>query len=168
LNDKENINSANIKIGVFGSGSFNKNIYNQVAGALMVENSIVFVSDRFINEVFKNDRIIFIGNNLEKEEFLLYLSNMDINLHCSFSESWGQIATESIMFGIPCLVSSNTNIFSRDIELYNDLVVFESDSPTKIKDKILLNLNKFPKERYKFYLSELNTYSIEKRNNFIN
>ncbi|MBI1837980.1 MAG: glycosyltransferase [Flavobacteriia bacterium] len=157
-----------VKIGVFGLNSFNKNIYNQVAAALMIVDSLVYVTDLNIKKVFNNDRIIYIGTNLSKNEFLEFLKNMSINLHCSFSESWGQITTESLMLGIPCLVSSNTNIFKHDEILKNNLVVEVTDSPIRIKEKILYTLNNLETKRYISYVFKLNELSVKYRNEFIN
>ena len=93
-----------VHVGVFGGDTFNKNLHNQVAHALLNDRVIVHVAD---NDAFKylgqHERIIGHGKNLPREAFLQILGSMDLNLYCSFSESWGLVVAESEAMGVPCL-----------------------------------------------------------------
>ena len=91
-------------IGVFGGDTFNKNLHNQVAHALLMEQSIVHVADKSVFRYFGQDlRIVEHGKNLPREKFLQVLGSMDLNLYCSYSESWGLVVDESQAMGVPCL-----------------------------------------------------------------
>lgn len=124
-----------LKIGIFGSGNFNKNIHNQVCGALLIKDALIYVGHKDSFNYLGTSRIESIGNK-SKEEFLNVLADMDINLHLSFSESWGQIATESLAMGVPCLVSPATNILDADPWLREVLTVNKIDAPLAIAEAI--------------------------------
>ena len=61
---------------------------------------------------------------------------MDVNLHLSFSESWGQLAAESLALGVPCLVSATTNLLDDDAWLKEKLTVNRIDAPVIIAEKL--------------------------------
>lgn len=124
-----------IKIGVLGSNNFNKNTHNQVCGALLVPNSQVYVGDAANYSYLGSDRVIGVGRK-DWREFVQTLGAMDINLHISFSESWGQITTESLAMGVPCLVAPSTNVLDEDMWLREMLTVNKLDSPAAISASI--------------------------------
>lgn len=132
-----NLNQSAIHIGVFGSDSFNKNLHNQVAAALLVPNAQVHVLDdgpfQYLN---LSKRITGHGTQLNRETFLNLLGSMHINLYLSFSESWGLIATESEALGVPCIVSSGSSVSGHLIYKMG-----ETDRPELIKEKIMSVLN---------------------------
>lgn len=104
------LDKSKIHIGVFGADTFNKNLHNQVIHALTIENTVVHVLDKSIFAYLdKHDRITEHGRNLPREKFLGILSSMDLNLHMSYSESWGLIAHESEAFGITCINAEDIN-----------------------------------------------------------
>jgi hypothetical protein len=126
-----------IKIGIFGNSGFNKNLHNQIAGALAVENSEIHttIHTGFENCGFQN-RII-VHPLLNHTEFIGLLADMSINLHLSFSEGMGgQIFTESLSIGIPCLTSYNNEYLKFDTYLQNLLTVKQYDNPWEIKKAI--------------------------------
>lgn len=122
-------------IGVFGTENFNKNLHNQVAGAVTVANGRVFVAQPQLYTYLNVTNITGVLRN-NHHEFLRVLASMDINLHLSFSESWGQIAAESMALGVPCLVSPNTNLLDKEENLRHALTVYRVDSPLHITSKI--------------------------------
>jgi glycosyltransferase involved in cell wall biosynthesis len=129
--------SDKINIGIFGNSSFNKNIYNQIAGALAVENSIIHTSlDTKFSEMGFDDRII-VHPFMDHLTFIRLISQMDINLHLSFSEGMGgQVFTESLALGVPCLTSYNNEYLRHDVELLNLLTVEQYENPWQISQAI--------------------------------
>ncbi len=104
LENKIDLDPNLFHIGVFGGDTFNKNLHNQVAHALLMEQSIVHVADKSVFRYFGQDlRIVEHGKNLPREKFLQVLGSMDLNLYCSYSESWGLVVDESQAMGVPCL-----------------------------------------------------------------
>lgn len=95
---------------------------------MAVNNSIVHVLNKNDAQFWdENDRIV-VHDNLSRQDFLNILSNMDLNLYVSYSESWGQVITESISCGVPCLVSNNSGIFAFSDELREELEIVEYDN----------------------------------------
>ncbi len=137
-------NKGTIKIGIFGNTSFNKNLYNQIAGALAVDHSEIHTT---IHSGFEEngfgDRII-VHPFMDHSQFVSLLSQMTINLHLSFSEGMGgQIFTESLSQGIPCLTSYNNEYLKFDPYLLELLTVPQYENPWEIKNAIekVLELN---------------------------
>jgi hypothetical protein len=138
----ETSNSPKIKIGVFGNTSFNKNLYNQIAGALAVDGAEIHTT---IQTGFDNlgydDRIV-IHPFLDHLSFIKLMSEMTLNLHLSFSEGMGgQIFTESLSQGVPCLTSYNNEYLKFDKYLQDLLTVEQYDNPWEIKIAIEKVLN---------------------------
>ncbi|MBI34582.1 MAG: hypothetical protein CMP67_04375 [Flavobacteriales bacterium] len=145
-----------IHIGVFGNASFNKNRHTQVLAASLIENSQIHViSPNEFSYAVDNSRIIT-HNNLNKENFLKLLGSMDINLYVSYSESWGQVITESISMGVPCLASNNSGVFDSNETLKSALLVSDYDNPYEIAKKIKSVLRMNLKEEYEAFIESLN------------
>ena len=69
--------------------------------------------------------------------FIRLISQMDINLHLSFSEGMGgQVFTESLALGVPCLTSYNNEYLRHDEELLNLLTVEQYENPWQISQAI--------------------------------
>lgn len=121
------------QVGALGHPGFNKNLHNQVVAAILLENTVAHVTEAedfvYLN---RPDRIVGHGGTLPRDQFLSLLGSMDINLHLSFSESFGQVALESLALGVPCLVSPTTNVLDLDPGLRQLLTVTRIDSPTDI------------------------------------
>jgi glycosyltransferase involved in cell wall biosynthesis len=66
----------------------------------------------------------------------MILAHCDLALYLSFSESWGQVITECIAMGIPCLCSDNNGIFDNNEILSGFLVVSANDNPKLIAQQI--------------------------------
>ena len=127
-----------IHIGVFGNDSYNKNRHTQVAAAALIENSIVHVIGSNEFEYLIPPERIKVHKQLDRKQFLELLGSMNINLYCSYSESWGQIVLESFALKTPCLFSNNSGIQKIIGKKY---LVEEYDNPERIADKINLILN---------------------------
>lgn len=123
------------RIGVLGTENFNKNLHNQVSAAVTVPGCRVYVSQPQLYTYLNAPQIVGIPRS-NHSEFLRALASMDVNLHLSFSESWGQIAAESMALGVPCLVSPNTNLLDGDPVLREALTVERVDAPLVIAAKL--------------------------------
>ena len=146
-----------VNIGVMGANTFNKNLHNQVAAALLVKNAFVHVSK---GEGFEylDTQLLVEHPRLDRSAFIGLLSQMDVNMHLSFSESWGQVAAESMLTGVPCLVSPNTNLLDDDSFLKAELTVNRTDAPLEIAERInsvLAKRNEIS-VRSKEYIQKLN------------
>jgi hypothetical protein len=130
-------NKGTIRIGIFGNTSFNKNLFNQIAGALAVDHSEIHTTIHSgFNENGFSDRII-VHPFMDHSQFISLLSQMSINLHLSFSEGMGgQIFTESLSQGIPCLTSYNNEYLKFDPYLLELLTVPQYENPWEIKHAI--------------------------------
>ena len=129
--------SEKINVGIFGNTSFNKNLYNQIAGALAIENVIIHTSlTTKFSEFGFDDRIIEYPF-MDHLTFIQLISEMDINLHLSFSEGMGgQVFTESLAAGVPCLTSYNNEYLKHDNELLKLLTVEQYENPWQISKAI--------------------------------
>lgn len=126
-----------INIGIFGNTSFNKNLYNQIAAALALENVIIHTSLETKFPAFGFDDRIIIHPFLDHLTFIQLISQMDINLHLSFSEGMGgQVFTESLALGVPCLTSFNNEYLKHDLYLQKLLTVDQYENPSQISKAI--------------------------------
>ena len=160
-----------ISIGIFSHDLYRKNIHNQVAAALMTVNSRVFLRQNYGFDYLGNiDRIKTIGFNRSYEDYISLLMTMDLNLYVSFSECWGQVITESLAYGIPCLAANNSGIFDYDKELHDSLIVNEFDDSNEIHKKIeeiLIKLNYYS-TKGPAYVKKLNDIAQENLITFVN
>jgi glycosyltransferase involved in cell wall biosynthesis len=126
-----------INIGVFGNTSFNKNLYNQIAGALAIDNAIIHTSLLTKFPEFGYEDRIMVHPFMDHFSFIQLISQMDINLHLSFSEGMGgQVFTESLSAGVPCLTSYNNEYLKHDNELLKLLTVEQYENPWQISKAI--------------------------------
>lgn len=114
--------------------SYNKNRHTQVAAAALVKNSIVHVLETNEFDYGIPDNRIVAHSNLNRNDFLALLGSKDLNLYCSFSESWGQVVIESLALNVPCIYSNNSGI--SDIIESKKYVVSEYDNIVSISKKI--------------------------------
>lgn len=134
-NQSNKIIDSKIKIGVFGNNTFNKNTYNQIAAALLIPDAEVHttIDTKFPEFGFK----IKVHPFMNHEDFLNLLSQMDLNLHLSFSEGMGgQVFTESLSQGVPCLTSYNNEYLKFDKEILELFTVQQYENPWQIKNAI--------------------------------
>lgn len=156
---KLELDKSKIHIGIFGADTFNKNLHQQVVLALSHPDSIVHVQDAtMFNYLDKKERITGHGFNLDPVSFHKILGSMDINMHMSFSESWGQIVTESLALGVPCLTGFQSNIYDFDEELASSFYIKKPDDIlfyTRIMEIIRCQKGIF-NSRCQLYIQKLN------------
>lgn len=134
-----------IHIGVFGNNTYNKNRHTQVAAAAMVPNSIVhIIGENEFEYLLPQDRLIT-HNQLNRIEFLELLGSMNINLYCSYSESWGQVILESFALNTPCFFANNAGLSNVLGKEFDTFCVTAFDNPFEIS-KAVINYLKSPKE----------------------
>lgn len=122
-----------IHIGVFANNQLRKNVHNQMAAGLMIENAMIHTTDKSEYYYFNSDdRIIQHASRMAWEEFMFLLSQMDINLYNTYTETWGQIVVESLAMGVPCLTNNSSGVLDTNQQLKEKLVVAEHDNPSAI------------------------------------
>lgn len=160
-----------IHIGVFTHNLYRKNIDNQIAAGLLVKNSLVHTRNNYNYEYLINtDRLQYHPFFNNYEDFIALLKSMKINLYVSFSECWGQVITESLACGVPCLASDNSGIFDYDKDLHDLLIVKEFDNSYEIYNKIkdVLKNRELISSKGIEYIKLLNVLSTQKLFNFVN
>jgi glycosyltransferase involved in cell wall biosynthesis len=160
-----------IHIGVFANNQLRKNVHNQIAAALMIDNTLVHTTSKNEYVYFDaGDRIIEHPTYMPWDSFMFLLSQMDINLYNTYTETWGQIFIESLALGVPCLTNNSSGVLDFDDELREKLLVPEHDNPTAFAKKIEQALAE--KEQIislsARYISLLAKISREKLNDFLN
>lgn len=159
-----------IKIGILGNDQFRKNLHNQITAASLIENAEIHVTtEQDFSYLPDHVQLVRHKTGKEHQEFLDILGGVDINLHLSYSESWGMLTTESLSMGIPCIVSYHSDIFDYDEDLFSLLVVKDYDNNFAIKDRIkeVLNTDGLA-DRCMNYLNKLNEISKESLKAFLN
>lgn len=124
-------------IGALTHGDFRKNIYNQVAAALMVPDATVHMKEPYHASYLGNaERIAFHPHASQRKDFLSLVGSMTANLYVTYSECWGQLVTESLALGVPCLASDVSAVLDFDPEMKRRLVVTELDNDFAIYEKL--------------------------------
>lgn len=127
----------NTQIGVLVNNSFRKNLHVQMMAAMLMENSRIHVLNKNELTYFNSDERIVEHGMLPHNEFIILLGSMDINLHVTYSESFGgQVFTESLGLGVPCLTGYSNGFLDYDPELKSLLSVAEADDPVAISKRI--------------------------------
>ena len=159
-----------IRIGVLTHDQYRKNIHNQIAAALMFENSVVHIKKNYNYQYFKSDNRFAVEPFFESiEDFYESFAKMTINTYVSFSECWGQLITESLMLGVPCLAANNSGILDGNDFLRHKLVVNEFDDSNAIFKQMMVALE-YREEISKIgneYIIQLNKLADESLNRFI-
>jgi glycosyltransferase involved in cell wall biosynthesis len=159
-----------INIGVLVNNSFRKNLHCQVIAALMIENVMVHVLEkRELNYLPDQSRIIEHGM-MPHNEFMALVAAMDINLHITYSESFGgQVFTESLGYGVPCLTGYTNGFLDSDPELKLLLSVSETDDPLAISKRIreILPLRHNLSRRLVAHCKEMNKLADDCLNSFL-
>ena len=106
---------------------------------------------------------------MEHDTFFQLIGSMSINLHVTFSESWGQVLSESISQGVPCLSAYTSSFFDYDEDLKKKLVVNGFDDSWHIFQKIeeVLNNHDDTSKHCLQYAKELNILSKNRREAFL-
>jgi len=125
------------RIGVLTGNSFRKNTATQVLAALSLQDYKVAVSNELDVICFDNGHNTEVLGHLQHEQFLNELSRNIVNSHVTFSEaSAGQVFTESLALGVPCITSLTHGYLNDSEELQKALVVERFDDPWAIAQKL--------------------------------
>lgn len=127
--------SDRINIGCLVNTSFRKNIHNQAMAVLMVKKSVLHAFKTTELAYLPQDRIKYYSL-MNHADFIDLLSRMSVNMHVTFSESWGQVLSESISQGVPCLSAYTSSFFDYDEDLKQKLVVDGFDDSWHIYKKL--------------------------------
>jgi hypothetical protein len=157
-----------IHIGVLVSNFFRKNFHTQVMAALMIENSVIHViDDSELGYLDAANRIVAHGH-MQHTAFIQTLASMDITFHVTFSEaSGGQVCSESISQGVPCISAYTSSFFDYNDELKKMLIPegFDDPWPIYLKAKEALKHKDDLSKKclsYAVYLNQLADERIEK------
>lgn len=162
-------NDSEIRIGVLGNDQFRKNLHNQLVAASMLEKAQIHVTTNSPFSYLPQAKIIRHQTGQNHSDFTQLLGSMHVNLHLSYSESWGQLTTESLAMGVPCLTSYHSDVFDYNEDLKQKLVVADFDNSWAIKEKIesVLADSSLP-NLCKSYIQELNRLSDQSIEHFLN
>jgi glycosyltransferase involved in cell wall biosynthesis len=156
-------------IGVLGNNQFRKNLINQVVAAGLINQAEVHATSEDLKGVLPNHIPLHIHpSGIPHSDFIQILGSMDINLHISYSESWGQLTTESLAMGVPCLVANHSDIFDFDDRLKELFVVEDYDNAWAIRERIqsILEMGDLS-ETCRKYIETLNTHSAQSMHQFL-
>lgn len=160
-----------IRIGVSTHDQYRKNIHNQIAAALMVDKSTVHIKKNYNYKYFNSENRFVVEPFYESiDDFYKNFAKMTINTYVSFSECWGQLITESLVVGVPCLAANNSGIFDENDFLRDKLIVSEFDDSNSIYKQILTAMEyreEISKEGIS-YVKTLNKKSKESLNTLLN
>lgn len=157
--------------GVFTHNSFRKNLHNQVAAALMLEQATVHVHDDHDFEYLNSAGRLRAHPFTESyDDFLKVLGSMSLNFYVTFSECYGLVIAESLSLGVPCLASNSSGFFDYDEFLARSLVVEEYDNSEAIfrKAQEALANRKAIAARGNEYVKKLNAMARGKLHDFLN
>lgn len=124
-------------IGVLTNQSFRKNTPTQVIAALSLKEYYVSIFDSTEYDSFDIHQKLVKNPHLSHDKFLENLAKNIINSHVTFSEaSGGQVFTESLALGVPCLTSLTHGYLNDSEELHKALVVDRFDDAWAIAQKM--------------------------------
>lgn len=124
-------------IGVLTNQSFRKNTATQVIAALSLEEYYVSIFDSTEYDSFDVHQKLVKNPHLSHDTFLEKLGKNILNSHVTFSEaSGGQVFTESLALGVPCLTSLTHGYLNDSEELLKALVVDRFDDAWAIALKM--------------------------------
>jgi hypothetical protein len=125
------------QIGVLTGNDFRKNTYTQVLAAQVLRDytTVVLSNDEF--DFFLSRKNIVSYSNMKHSEFLALMAESYINSHVTYSEaSGGQVFTESLALGVPCLTSLTHGYLDDSEILKKALVVDRFDDAWAIAQKM--------------------------------
>jgi len=162
------INKKNLKIGIWGSNFWHRNITNQVIAATLVPHAEIHVNEISEHGFIDMSRVTVHGF-LPKKEYLKLMSEMDINLYVSITDCFPMTLVESMQFGIPAIASDTSDVYTLDKKLHDTLTVSTVDGPLGIKDKINDVVRRYDsiQDQIKLYLPKLKKKSEETIKEFL-
>lgn len=169
INENKKVLELPLRIGCLVNTSFRKNIHNQSLAASMVKDATVHVFKTKELDYIDNGQLVF-HDLMDHSQFLELLSSMTINLHVTFSESWGQVLSESISQGVPCISGYTSSFFDYDEELKQKLIVHGYDDSWCIYKKIeeVLNEHDYLSKKCIDYSILLNNLADDRIKKFLN
>jgi hypothetical protein len=124
-------------IGILTNSAFAKNTSTQVVAALSLKDYKVITSGQYDLDYLDPDNNLKALGHLKHADFLAQLGKNIINSHVTFTESaGGQVFTESLALGVPCLTSLTHGYLDDHAELREKLVVDRFDDPWAIAEKM--------------------------------
>lgn len=132
-----------VHIGIFGTGLPWKNMDTQMlAAALTVRNQpggVIHIQHAADPSLMKALGVRYhLHPHMPQDRFYYLLASMTVNLAVTFTETFGYLAVESFLLGVPCLFSPMTPAFhdvSRDSPLWSCRVE-RIDDPVYISGRI--------------------------------
>lgn len=132
----ENIQMQN-NIGVLTNPNFRKNTATQVIAALSLKKYSVSIFKTDEYDAFDLEQKLIKWEAMSHEKFLQNLASNLINSHVTFSEaSGGQVFTESLALGVPCLTSLTHGYLNDSQELTDALIVKRFDDAWAISEQM--------------------------------
>lgn len=133
-----NYNPDSERLGVLTSGGFRKNNITQIVAGLAINKYKIIVSQNPDIEYLDKHNKIHVLGHIPHVEFLKEMALNRINTHVTFSEaSGGQVFTESLALGVPCLTSETHGYLDFNKELKDALIVKGFDNSEEIKKKLI-------------------------------
>lgn len=165
LNEK-NIENDSIKIGLYASGmSWIKNMFNQIAGASLIENAVIdSVPLNFEGQVLASKIGVAMqgsSTGVKREELFKRIASNKINLYITFSECAPMLPIESMECSTLCLTGNNHHYF-KDTELEKYLVISREDDVIAIANKIKIALDNEEKI-FELYKEWKKNYDLESK-----
>jgi hypothetical protein len=135
----------NIKIGLYVSDGWVKNLYTQIAAASLVDGAkldMVPLMPQMTDYAGRLDvELTGLETTIPREELLKRMAGNDLNLYATFVEGAPLIPLESMELGVPCITGNNHHYFiNTPLEEY--LVVKQPDNVMDIYshiEKVLKN-----------------------------
>ena len=124
-------------IGVMLNDAIAKNSVTQIVAALSLKDyNVVATGEYDLDYLDPNQKLRALGH-LNHDDFLDNLGRNLINSHVTFTESaGGQVFTESLALGVPCLTSLTHGYLDDHAELKNKLVVDRFDDAHAIAEQM--------------------------------
>lgn len=129
-----------LHVGIFGTGMPWKNVDTQILAAAVTPGLTALHIQNLHHPELPNQLGISYKIHPyypKREEFYQLAGQMTINLAVTFSEAFGYFALESLMLGVPPIVSSTTPSFRLAEGALKKCVVCYIDDPAAISDAIL-------------------------------
>jgi hypothetical protein len=159
-----------LNIGAFVNSAFRKNLHNMAAAAMLCDDSTLHVSNSDELGYLDQSGRINAHGFMEHSDFVDLLGKMTINLHVTLAESAvGQVCSESISQGVPCISAYTSAFFDYDDELREKLIVDGFEDSWHIYQKIeeVLKDREYLSKRCLEYSAYMNELSAKRLTDFL-
>lgn len=129
-----------LHVGIFGTGMPWKNVDTQILAAAVTPGLTMLHLQNLHHPELPNQLGMAYKVHPyyhKREEFYKLAGQMTINLAVSFTESFGYFALESLMLGVPAIVSATTPSYRLAEGALKKCIVTHIDDPAAISDAIL-------------------------------